>query len=80
MAPRTGDLSISATGLDFDLVIYVQESCGSSELVLCQDQAWADGATDVVTLPTVQGEVYTIVIDGQGASPETGEYELDLRY
>ncbi|XOV70349.1 MAG: Ig-like domain-containing protein [Verrucomicrobiota bacterium] len=83
-APADGDLTISTDGSDFDTVMAVYTSSGSSFAdlteVICDNDSGADGLDSLVTFSVTAGTVYFIAVDGVEAATGTVNlaYELDV--
>lgn len=83
-APADGDLTITTDGSDFDTVMAVYTSTGSSFAdlteVICDNDAGADGLDSLVTFAVTAGTVYYIAVDGVEAATGTVNlsYELDV--
>lgn len=83
-APADGDLTISTDGSDFDTVMAVYTSTGSSfddlTEVICDNDSGADGLDSLVTFSVTAGTVYFIAVDGVDAATGTVNlaYELDV--
>ncbi len=83
-APADGELTITTDGSDFDTVMAVYTSTGSSfenlTEVACDNDSGADGQDSTVTFTATEGTVYYIAVDGVEAATGTVNlaYELEV--
>ena len=83
-APTNGGLSISTDGSDFDTVLAVYTSTGSSfddlTEVACDNNSGSDGQDSTVQFNATEGTIYYIAVDGVEASTGTVNlaYELEV--
>ena len=83
-APTNGELSISTDGSDFDTVLAVYTSTGSSfddlTEVSCDNDSGSDGQDSTVQFNATEGTIYYIAVDGVEAATGTVNlaYELEV--
>ena len=83
-APADGELTISTEGSDFDTVMAVYTSTGSSFAdlteVTCDNDSGADGQDSIVTFNATEDTIYYIAVDGVEAATGTVNlaYELEV--
>ena len=83
-SPTNGELSISTDGSDFDTVLAVYTSTGSSfedlTEVSCDNDSGNDGQDSMVKFNATEGTIYYIAVDGVEAATGTVNlaYELEV--
>ena len=83
-SPTNGELSISTDGSDFDTVLAVYTSTGSSfddlTEVSCDNDSGNDGQDSTVKFNATEGTIYYIAVDGVEAATGTVNlaYELEV--
>jgi hypothetical protein len=83
-APADGELTITTDGSDFDTVMAIYTSTGSSfddlTEVICDNDGGTDGQDSTVTFNAISGTIYYVAVDGVEAATGTVNlaYELEV--